>query len=83
MVLTVALLADLADGRSDIAAHLHKLGAAHKPFALEPQDFGNFKDVFIEVLGPQVGAQWTAEATQAWNDAFDDVLIPMLREGMA
>lgn len=83
MVLTVALLADLADDRARIAPHLHRLGAAHRPFALQPRDFGNFRDVFIEVLGLQLGAQWTPAAEQAWREAFDEVLIPRMREGMA
>ena len=82
MVLTLALLADLSDDRTAIAPRLHKLGAAHKPFDLELRDFNNFKAVFIEVLGPQLGKQWTAAAAKAWNDAFDAVLIPLLREGM-
>ena len=82
MVLTLALLADLSDDRSAIAPRLHKLGAVHKPFDLELRDFNNFKAVFIEVLGPQLGKHWTTAAAKAWNDAFDAVLIPLLREGM-
>ena len=82
MLETVALLADLAEDRTDIAPRLHTLGAAHRPFALAARDFANFKSVFIEVLAVEVGAQWTAAAAQAWSDAFDEVLIPTLREGM-
>ena len=82
MVLTLALLADLSDDRPAIAPRLHNLGAAHKPFDLELRDFNNFKAVFIEVLGPQLGKHWTTAAAKAWNDAFDAVLIPLLREGM-
>jgi hemoglobin-like flavoprotein len=82
MVQTVALLADLSEDRSDIAPRLHSLGAAHQPFALEPRDLVNFKDVFIEVLGPRLGSRWTPAAAQAWSDAFDEVLIPLMREGI-
>lgn len=83
MILTVTLLADLADDRTDIAPHLHKLGAAHKPFDLTAREFDNFKAVFIEMLGPRVGAKWTTAAASAWNDAFDEVLVPLMREGMS
>lgn len=82
MLFTAALLADLADDRADIAPRLHKLGAAHKPRALDGHDFGNFKEVFIEVLGPQLGAHWTPAAEKAWNEAFDDVVIPLMRQGL-
>ena len=82
MVLTLALLADLSDDRAAIAPRLHKLGSAHKPYDLELRDFNNFKAVFIEVLGPQLGRHWTDAAAAAWNEAFDVVLIPLLREGM-
>lgn len=81
MAQTVALLGDLADERADIAPRLRKLGALHQPFALEPRDFANFRAVFVEVLGEELGARWTAAAAQAWNDAFDEVLIPLMREG--
>jgi hemoglobin-like flavoprotein len=80
MLFTAALLADLADERADIAPRLRKLGAAHKPLALDGHDLGNFKEVFLEVLGPKLGAQWTPAAEDAWNEAFDDVLIPLMRQ---
>jgi hemoglobin-like flavoprotein len=80
MIDTVALLADLAEDRTDIAPHLRKLGAAHEPFALEERDYGNFKAVFVEVLAGALGAQWTPAAAQAWEEAFDRVLIPTMRE---
>ncbi len=82
MVLTLALLADLSDDRTAIAPRLHKLGTAHRPYDLELRDFNNFKAVFIEVLGPHLGRHWTGAAAVAWNEAFDVVLIPLLREGM-
>jgi hemoglobin-like flavoprotein len=80
MLFTAALLADLADDRAGIAPRLRKLGAAHKPLALDGHDLGNFKEVFLEVLAPQLGAQWTPAAEDAWNEAFDDVLIPLMRQ---
>ena len=81
MVDTVALLADLAEDTGDIAPRLHRLGAAHQAFALAPRDFANFKAVFIEVLREHAGAAWSPQAGEAWSNAFDDVLIPLMREG--
>jgi hemoglobin-like flavoprotein len=81
MVATVALLADLAEDTGDVAPRLHRLGAAHRPFELAPRDFGNFKAVFIEVLREHSGS-WSPEAAKAWSDAFEEVLFPLMREGV-
>ena len=83
MLQTVALLCDLAEDREDIAPHLRKLGSAHRPFDLALHDFANFKAVFIEVLRSYAGSAWSAEAAKAWSDAFEEVLFPMMREGVA
>ena len=82
MIHTMALMANLSEDQAIIAPHLHKLGAAHKPFGLERRDMNNFKEVFIEMLGERLGPRWTAAAAQAWSSAFDEVLIPLMREGM-
>lgn len=81
MVQTMALLARLSEDTSTIAPHMHKLAAAHQPYALAPRDLQNFKAVFIEALAARVGAAWSPAAEQAWSAAFEQVLIPMMREG--
>lgn len=83
MIDTVALLGDLADEGSDIAPHLRKLGAAHKPFDLRPNDYQNFKAVFVEVLRQQLGVRWPEAAAKAWDEAFEQVLIPLMQEERA
>ena len=82
MVETVALLADLAEDTGDIAPRLHKLRTLHKPFELAARDFANFKAVFVEVLGGELAGRWSAAAAQAWSDAFEEVLIPLMREAV-
>lgn len=82
MVDTVALLADLAEDTSDIAPRLHKIGSAHTPFALAPKDFSNFKAVFVEVLREYAGGAWSPQAAKAWSDAFEEVLFPLMYEGV-
>jgi len=83
MVQTMALMANLSEDQTSIAPHLHKLGAAHKPYDLKPHDFDNFKTVFLEVLGEYLGEHWRPAASQAWSDAFDQVLVPLMRAGMS
>lgn len=83
MVQTMALVANLSEDRSSIAPHMHKVGAAHKAYGLSARDFENFKRTFLELLGERLGKQWSTEAESAWNDAFDAVLVPLMREGLA
>ena len=82
MVQTMALVANLSDDRGSIAPHMHKVGQAHKSYGLTARDFDNFKRTFLELLGERLGRQWSAEAEMAWNDAFDAVLVPLMREGL-
>lgn len=81
MALTVALVARFADDEALIAPHLHKVGAAHRPYDLTPRDMQNFAAVFVEVLGEHLGDRWTEAAARAWLDAFERVIIPLLLEG--
>ena len=81
MVETMSLMSRLAEENDLIAPHMRKLGALHKAYALKPQDLENFKAVFIELLSERLDAAWTLRAAQAWSDAFDQVIIPLMREG--
>jgi len=83
MVQTMALMAHLSDDRSAITPHMHKVGAAHQAYDLKPRDLANFKAVFLETLEEHLGDRWVQDAARAWNDAFDQVLIPLMREGGA
>ena len=82
MLRTMALVATLSDDRSSIERHMHRVGRAHKAYELSPRDFDNFKRCFLELLGERLGARWSADAHRAWNDAFDAVLVPLMREGL-
>jgi hemoglobin-like flavoprotein len=81
MVQTMALVARMSEDRRVITPHVHKLGAAHKPYALAPKDLANFKAVFVEMLGQRLGAAWSPGAAKAWDQAFEEVIIPLMREG--
>ncbi len=82
MVQTLALMAKLSEDQTVIAPHMHRLGAEHTAYDLKPHDFDNFKAVFLEVLGEHLGIRWVPAAIQAWSEAFDQVLVPMMSEGM-
>lgn len=83
MVQTMALMAKLSEDRTVIAPHMHRLGAEHVAYDLKPHDFDNFKAVFLEVLGEYLGERWQPAASQVWSDVFDQVLVPLMREGMS
>ena len=83
MVQTMALVARMSEDRSLVAPHVHKVGAAHRPYALGPQDLANFEAAFIEMLGERLGPRWSPAAARAWKQAFDEVIIPLMREGSA
>lgn len=78
MVLTVALLAELADDPGDILPHLRKLRAAHTPYQLALPDFAAFRDTFVQCLALELGPAWNDETALAWREAFDRVLVPAL-----
>ena len=78
MVLTVALLADLADNPGDIGPHLRRLRAVHGPYGLARDDFDAFRDTFVHALSLELGPDWSDATALAWRDAFDQVLIPAM-----
>lgn len=83
MVQTMALVANLAEDRSLIAPHMRKVGHAHSAYHLSPSDLDNFKSVFVEMLGERLGSRWNREAERAWEQAFDQVLIPLMQKGLS
>lgn len=83
MVRTIGLVARVADSTSVVEPHIERVGDHHKPYGLQQEDLENFKTVFIEVLGEEYGSQWDANYAQAWQQAFDEVIIPGMMKGLA
>lgn len=79
-VQTMALPARLSEDTSTIAPQMHTLAAAHKPYTHAPRDLRNFKAAFIGALAARGGGAWSPVAAQAWSVAFEQALIPMMRE---
>jgi hemoglobin-like flavoprotein len=82
MVRTLAMVARLSDDEPLITPHLTKVGDRHRPYGLQAQDLENFKAVFLEVIAEECGSRWTERCAQAWNDAFDEVIIPLMMKGL-
>lgn len=82
MVRTLSLVARVADSTSVVEPHIERVGDHHKAYGLQKKDLENFKEVFIEVLGEEYGEQWNAEHAQAWQEAFDEVIIPGMMKGL-
>jgi hemoglobin-like flavoprotein len=83
MVRTMAMVARLSEDQSIIAPHLMKVGDRHSPYGLSERDLQNFKEVFIEVLAEECGGQWTENCGKAWDEAFEQVIIPIMMQGFA
>ncbi|MGF1615886.1 MAG: globin [Gammaproteobacteria bacterium] len=83
MVRTIGLVARVAESTSVVEPHIERVGDHHKPYGLQKQDLDNFKNVFIEVLGEEYGSGWDAEHAQAWQEAFDQLIIPNMIKGLA
>jgi hemoglobin-like flavoprotein len=82
MVRTISLVARMADSASVVEPHIERVGDHHKPYSLQREDLDNFKDVFIEVLGEEFGDRWDANCAQAWQQAFDELIIPGMVKGL-
>ena len=82
MVRTISLVARVADSTSVVEPHIERVGDHHKPYAIQKEDLENFKSVFIEVLGEEYGEHWNADYAQAWQQAFDDLIIPGMMKGL-
>jgi hemoglobin-like flavoprotein len=81
MVETMSLIARLQRERPIIAPRIQQVGDHHRPYALDEADLGNFRDVFVEVLAEFCGADWNPGAEQAWREAFDEEVIPIMMRG--
>lgn len=82
MVRTIGMVARVADSISVVEPHLEQVGTHHRDYGLDKNDLENFKRVFIEVLGEAYGNQWDPECDKAWQEAFDELIIPSMMKGL-
>jgi len=76
-------VARYADHIDLVRPYLLRVGFAHRPLGLSADDLHNFEEAFMEALAEVFEGSWDAEHEQAWREAFDDVVLPMIEEGMA
>ena len=85
IVRTLTIVARAADPEV-VHPHLIRLGDKHRRFKLTKQDFVNFKQTFLEVLGEYCNKycpeSWNEQCVEAWNEAFDDHIIPYVTQGL-
>jgi len=85
IVKTIALVARM-DAPEIVHSRLLKLGYKHRQFNLKREDFLNFKQLFLEVLGEYCNEYcpelWNDGCVQAWHKAFDEQIIPYLTQGL-
>jgi len=85
MVRTLAMVSSKADNPSAIRPHLTRVGQAHARLGLSPEDLHNFSRTMIEVIAEYCDAEngaWTSECERAWREAFQEIVEPMMLEGM-
>lgn len=81
MLETVAMVARISDESEILHPQLVKLGEKHSPFQLNRGDLENFKETYLVVL-KQFCPEWTRESEQAWQEVFDQCIIPGMSEGL-
>ena len=82
MVQTMAMVSRLSDADYIIETHMLHVGEKHRDYQLKPEDLEHFKGVFLEVLGEYCGDGWSDQCAQAWNEAFDQVIVPLMMQGL-
>lgn len=82
MVEMVGAVVRFADNIDLIRAYLLQVGMAHRGFHVHEKDLHNFKRVFIETVAEGCKDFWRDEHDQAFRHAFDDVIIPIMDEGL-
>ena len=85
VVRTLTIVARAGDPEI-VHPHLIRLGDKHRRFDLTKQDFLNFKQIFLDVLGEYCSKfcpdNWNQTCVDAWNEAFDVHIIPYIVQGL-
>ncbi len=78
MIEMIGSLAQFADHVDLLQPYLGHVGFQHRRTGIRAADVENFKQVFLDTLP----AAQDATARQAWEEAFDEVIIPLFDEGL-
>ena len=82
MVETMSTVINFSDQINLIRPYLLRVGVAHKHHNLHKDDFRNFAAVFIDTLEQICSDMWEERHRKAFEDIFDDLILPIIEEGL-
>ena len=82
MVRSLSMAARMVEDDSVVGPHIEMVGEHHRKYGLQEEDLDRFKEVFIEVLAERCADGWTSDCAQAWEHAFEVLIIPMMMRGL-
>ena len=82
MVEVMSTVVNFADQIHLIRPYLLRVGVAHQHYHLQDADFKNFAMVFIDSLEQACPEIWQPRHRHAFEAAFDDVVLPIIGEGL-
>jgi len=65
-----------------IRPYLTSVGFAHRQMGIHAEDVEHFKRAFVDTLAHLCAAWWDDSHAAAWNEAFDDIIVPLFDEGL-
>jgi hemoglobin-like flavoprotein len=82
MIEMVSSLAQFADRMHLLQPYLNHVGFQHRQTEIHADDVENFKNTFVDTLAAFPTATDTDSRRRAWQEAFDEVIIPLFNEGL-
>lgn len=82
LVGTFGIAACTANDTEIVHPHLMRIGKQLSSLHLNENDLLNFQSVFVKSLAECCGENWTADCEKAWNELFENHLIPNLNHGL-
>ncbi len=82
LVGTFGIAACTADDTEIVHPHLMRIGKQLASLHFNENDLLNFQSVFVKSLAECCGENWTTDCEKAWNELFENHLIPNLNHGL-
>ena len=82
MVEVWSTVARFADHIDIVRPYLLRVGEAHRSLGLGRADLERFKQVFLECMAEACGEEWDDATAAAWDQAFGNVIVPIVEEGL-
>jgi hemoglobin-like flavoprotein len=82
MVEMFSSIVRFADHVDLIRPYLVNVGYSHRSMGIGADDVSNFIKVFVDSLAEFRAPTWNDEHAAAWNEAFEDMIVPLFDEGL-